>query len=577
MSKKGSNKVDVQLAIQDFRYFLAEVWKHLRLPRPTRMQLYIAEYLQRPMKRRQLQALRGIGKTWITGAYVCWRLLRNPNEKVVIVSQTGGHADNIAMFIRQLIRTMSILQHLEPRKDQRKSTVSFDVNGCEVSVQPSVKALGITSQLQGNRASILISDDVEGQQNSATEKRRSDLLTAVGEYEAILQTGDDCEILVLGTPQSVESIYNKMEDKGYFKQVFPARYPLNPSLYNGALAEYIQMDLDINPDLAGKPVDSRFSEIDLIQRELSYGKSAFNLQFQLDVTLSDANKYPLKLRDLIVSDLTPTKALSDLIWTNSSNQEVDLPNVGFTGDRMYRPLNNNSDLLNYQGTVLSIDPAGMGKDEIGWAVVSHLTGNIYVPDFGGLKGGYSDENLLKLAEIALEYKVSKIVMERNFGDGMFASLLQPILAAIYPVQIEEVRHSTQKELRIIDTLEPMLNQHRLVLDYSAIKRDIDKALADTTDLGYSLIHQLTHITKDRGSLQHDDRLDALTIGVSYWNEKGILKQDTKKALESYRQRQIEKELERRRDIFIKHQNKIRNRGGGNISKSLGKLKAFKNT
>ena len=160
---------------------------------------------------------------------------------------------------------------------------------------------------------------------------------------------------------------------------------------------------------------------------------------------------------------------------------------------------------------------------------------------------------------------------------MFASLLQPILAAIYPVQIEEVRHSTQKELRIIDTLEPMLNQHRLVLDYSAIKRDIDKALADTTDLGYSLIHQLTHITKDRGSLQHDDRLDALTIGVSYWNEKGILKQDTKKALESYRQKQLEKELERRRDVFIKHQNKIRGKVGGNISKSLGKLKAFKNT
>ena len=577
MRKKGSNKADVQLAIQDFRYFLAEVWNHLRLPKPTRMQLYIAEYLQKPMKRRQLQALRGIGKTWITGAYVCWRLLRNPNEKVVIVSQTGGHADNIAMFIRQLIRTMPILMHLEPRKDQRKSTVSFDVNGCEVSVQPSVKALGITSQLQGNRASILISDDVEGQQNSATEKRRSDLLKAVGEYEAILQTGDDCEILVLGTPQSVESIYNKMEDKGYFKQVFPARYPLDPSLYNGTLAEYIQRDLDINPDLAGKPVDSRFSEIDLIQRELSYGKSEFNLQFQLDVTLSDANKYPLKLRDLIISDLTPSKALCDLIWTNSVNQEIDLPNLGFTGDRMYRPLNNNTELLDYQGTVLAIDPAGMGKDEIGWAVVSHLTGSIYVPNFGGLKGGYSDENLIKLAEIALEYKVSKIVMERNFGDGMFASLMQPVLAAIYPVQIEEVRHNTQKELRIIDTLEPMLNQHRLVFDYSAVKRDIDKALMDTNDFGYSLIHQLTHITKDRNSLQHDDRLDALTIGVSYWNEKGILKQDTKKSLESYRQRQIEKELKRRRDVFIANQNKISNRSGGNISKSLGKLRAFKNT
>lgn len=564
----------IQLAIQDFRFFLKLVWKHLRLPKPTRMQLYIADYLQKRMKRKQLQALRGIGKTWITGAYVCWRLLRNPNEKVVIVSQTGGHADNIAIFIRQLIKTMPILVHLEPRKDQRKSTVSFDVNGCEVSVQPSVKALGITSQLQGNRASILISDDVEGQQNSATEKRRSDLLKAVGEYEAILQTDENSEILVLGTPQSIESIYNKMETKGYFKQVFPARYPEDVSIYNGTLAEYIQYDLDVNPELAGKSIDSRFSDQDLLERELSYGKSEFNLQFQLDVTLSDANKYPLKLRDLIIADLSPSKALGELLWTNSSSEELDLPNLGFTGDRLYRHLKtSNNMLLPYQGTILAIDPAGMGQDEIGFAVVSHLSGMIYVPEFGGISGGYSQDNLIKLAEIAETYQVNKIVMERNFGDGMFASLLQPVLNAIYPCMIEEVRNSTQKELRIIDTLEPLLNQHRLVLNYSAVEKDINEALVDSKRIGYSLIHQLSHITKDRGSLQHDDRLDALTIGVSYWKDYGILKQNTAVALDRYEKAQIEKELKRRVDVFHKHQKNLQ-KSSNNKNSNLGYIKAF---
>lgn len=511
--------------------------------------------------------------TWITGAYVCWRLLRNPNEKVVIVSQTGGHADNIAIFIRQLIKTMPILVHLEPRKDQRKSTVSFDVNGCEVSVQPSVKALGITSQLQGNRASILISDDVEGQQNSATEKRRADLLKAVGEYEAILQTDDNSEILVLGTPQSIESIYNKMETKGYFKQVFPARYPEDVSIYNGTLAEYIQYDLDVNPELAGKSIDSRFSDQDLLERELSYGKSEFNLQFQLDVTLSDANKYPLKLRDLIIADLSPSKALGELLWTNSSSEELDLPNLGFTGDRLYRHVKtSNNMLLPYQGTILAIDPAGMGQDEIGFAVVSHLSGMIYVPEFGGMSGGYSQENLIKLAEIAETYQVNKIVMERNFGDGMFASLLQPVLNAIYPCMIEEVRNSTQKELRIIDTLEPLLNQHRLVFSYSAVEKDINEALVDSKRIGYSLIHQLSHITKDRGSLQHDDRLDALTIGVSYWKDYGILKQNTAVALDRYEKAQIEKELKRRQDVFHKHQKAL---SGNKTKGALSSIKAFR--
>lgn len=182
------NQQETKACIQDFKVFLKYTWLHLRLPQPTRMQYYIADYLQEGHKRSQLEALRGIGKTWITGAYVAWRLLRNPNEKILIISQSGAHSDNIAIFIRKLIDTMPILEHLIPRADQRSSVISFDVNGCEVSVQPSVKALGITSQLQGNRASLLISDDVEGQNNSAAEKRRQDLLNQVAEYEAILQT-----------------------------------------------------------------------------------------------------------------------------------------------------------------------------------------------------------------------------------------------------------------------------------------------------------------------------------------------------------------------------------------------------
>lgn len=161
-------------------------------------------------------------------------------------------------------------------------------------------------------------------------------------------------------------------------------------------------------------------------------------------------------------------------------------------------------------------------------------------------------------------------------DGMFASLLQPVLSAIYPCMIEEVRNSTQKELRIIDTLEPLLNQHRLVLNYTAVEKDINEALADTKRIGYSLIHQLSHITKERGSLQHDDRLDALTIGVSYWNEYGILKQNTAVALDRYEKAQIQKELKRRKEVFLNHQKSISSNNSGNKTKGiLSSLKAFK--
>ena len=126
-------------------------------------------------------------------------------------------------------------------------------------------------------------------------------------------------------------------------------------------------------------------------------------------------------------------------------------------------------------------------------------------------------------------------------DGMFDQLLKPILKNIWPATIEEVRSSKQKELRIIDTLEPLLNQHRLVFDKSLVMNDVKEALTDGVRLPYSFIYQLTHITKQRGSLAHDDRLDALSIGLAAIVE--LVGVDEDDARLSYQQEQMEQLLE----------------------------------
>ena len=59
----------------DFRNFLFLCWKQLGLPDPTPVQYDIAEYIQHGPKRRVIQAFRGVGKSWITSAYVCHQLL----------------------------------------------------------------------------------------------------------------------------------------------------------------------------------------------------------------------------------------------------------------------------------------------------------------------------------------------------------------------------------------------------------------------------------------------------------------------------------------------------------------------
>ena len=532
---------ELKQCVQQFPIFLKEVFHCINLPEPTPLQRDVAKTLQEGDTRLLIQAFRGLGKTYMAGAYAAWRLLRDPNEKVLIISASGGHATAISTFIHKLLVSVPLLEHLQPGSDQRNSVMAFDVSGCETTVQPSCKCLGITSQLQGNRASLLIADDIETSINSATEIMRAKIIQQVAEFDSILQTTEGASILGLGTPQTGDSIYNRFTDKGFRVCIWPSRIPEDPALYEGKLAPYIQNMIDYGGNI-GDPTDVRFSHEDLLEREASVGKSYYNLQYQLDTTLSDADKYPLKQEDLIVSDIDTIKGPISMGYSSQRKDLIDLPNLGFTGDCMFGPGRIDEDYTDYHYSIMSIDPSGRGSDEMGYAVMKYLHGKIYVVDVGGLQGGYKDENLFKLAHIAKVHNVNTIYTESNFGDGMFDQLLQPILKKVHPAAIEEVRSSKQKELRIIDTMEPLLNQHRLVFDKTMVKKDIEGALTDAQKLPYSLIYQMTHITRQRGCLRHDDRLDALSIGLQQLVETVGVDEDD--MVKDYREEQLDATLDK---------------------------------
>ena len=96
---------------------------------------------------------------------------------------------------------------------------------------------------------------------------------------------------------------------------------------------------------------------------------------------------------------------------------------------------------------------------------------------------------------------------------MATALLKRVMAKIHPCEIEEVRHNVQKEKRIIDTLEPIMNSHRLVVDDLLIKEDFK------LEPDHQLFRQMTRITRDKGALRHDDQIDALAIAANYWVER----------------------------------------------------------
>lgn len=527
---------------EDFRKFLWVIWHHLNLPDPTPVQYDMGLYLQHGPRRSIIEAFRGVGKSWITAAFVLWCLWRNPQMKIMVVSQSKERADSFSIFCKRLIFDVPLLAFLQPQGDQRASNIAFDVGPAHPDQSPSVKSVGITGQLTGSRADMIVADDIETPNNSMTQTQRDQVAERVKEFDAVLKPNG--RIMYLGTPQTEMTLYNKMPERGYEIRVWPARMPKAGNDYGGRLAPFIQ-----NMGLKeGEPTDpARFTDLDLMEREASYGRSGFALQFQLDTTLSDANKYPLKLSDLIVMSGVATwqQAPASIQWSSGPEYaQQDLPVVGLDGDKLYRPMMVSKELSDFQGCVMAIDPSGRGADETGYAVVKMCMGMLYLVDMGGYRDGYGNATLEGLAEVAKKHGVNEIVIESNFGDGMFASVFSPVLNRIYPCHIEEVRHNTQKEKRIIDTLEPVMNQHRLVVDAELFNKDFnerDEDVSPEQQKHYMLFHQMTRVTKDRGSLAHDDRLDPLAMAVKYWVD--AMAADVEESLTKQREEAMQREIE----------------------------------
>ena len=520
-------KGQIEKAKTDFRVFVFILWRTLGLPEPTPIQYDIAKSLMNPLSDRFIiQGFRGVAKSYLTCAYAVWQLWKNPQIKVLVVSASKDRADANAVFIKRIITLLPFLKDLLPTDKQRNTQNVFDVGLAVPDISPSVKSVGITGQITGSRADLLIADDVEIPNNSATQVQRDKLNESVKEFDSILKPGG--QILYLGTPQSEMSLYNELQKRGYTARVWTVEYPSTQKErdeYGDTLAPYIAKDWE---EKKGKPTDPmRFDELEIAKRRLSYGKAGFSLQFMLNTNLSDIERYPLKIQDLIVTDLDMKEASLKWNWcADAGKRHADLASVALKGDYFYAPLSRSEETEAYTGTVMAIDPSGRGKDETAYAIIKYLNGYLFVMEVGGYQTGYSEATLTNLANQAKFWGVNTVLYESNFGDGMFGQLLKPVFNRIHPCAVEEVRSMAQKEKRIVETLEPVMMRHKLIVNKTVIKEDYK---VYENNQHYSLIYQMTRLTTDRGALAHDDRLDALSMAISYW--KDVMDRDEQQGID----------------------------------------------
>jgi len=524
-----------------FEDFLYDCMTELMGFECSELQIDIGRFMQSDVKNGMIQAQRSQAKSTIVAMFAVWQLIHDCKHRVLIISAGSEVAAEIANWVIQIIMSWDILECMRPDRQHgdRASSKSFDINwqlkGAEKS--PSIACIGITANMQGRRADLLIPDDIESSKNGTTEVQRAALEHLSKDFTSICQSG---RIMYLGTPQTVDSIYNNLQSRGYVIRVWTGRFPTKEELptYEGRLAPYLQDKMDNDPTLQlgggldgsrGHPTDPiLLGEEALAKKELDQGPAYFNLQHMLNTNLSDEQRHPLKPKNLVMMNVPLDKAPGQIQWMPSPANMIQA--TGFTcKPEFYRPFSVSTELYEYEGKHMYVDTAGGGKngDETVAAVTYFLHGYVFLAEILKLPGGYGDENYKQLSELAFRHQVNLIDVEKNFGFGAFASNWRPILLNYYQTMgksgcpaIEDVWESGQKELRIIDTLEPLMARHKFIVNESIIEYDqfsIKKYPIDVQQT-YSFFHQMCKISVDKGALIHDDSLDAVAGSVRHWVE-----------------------------------------------------------
>ncbi len=487
--------------IEDFRNHLYATMKYLFGVAPTDLQYAMAEALQDYGTDMQLQAGRGAGKSVLTSILASWFLLRDPDATIMVLSATAQKAVEFISMTRRILDLVPYCKHLAPGEHMTDNAFAFNCGAREkVGQDASVFARGITSQITGSHADIVISDDIEIEGNSDTEVQREKLLGRLHELEQIRNPGG--RVIMLGTPQTRDSIYNKLAE-GYPQIKFPAVIP-DPTVQSQVenVAQWV-LELQGEPGTSTQP--ERFSQELLEERKAKIGPTKFDLHYRLDCSLADVNKYPLRLSDLVVFDVDSEMFPEKVIWA-SSEPYKHIPSFGLSGDRIHKPMYISPAFIPYTQTAVFVDPSGRGSDETAVCVASTVNGYIIIHELIGLDGGYDEPTLEKICKKALEYGASEIRVESNFGDGTVAALLRPIAVRICgQVGVSDYRVSGSKEKRMISAIEPVMAAHRLVFNSATIRDEQTQK-------------QITRLTEMKGSLRHDDRVDVLSAACEYWKD-----------------------------------------------------------
>ena len=156
--------------------------------------------------------------TTITMDYVTYRICKDPNIRVIIISENKAMAEKFLTGIKDRLthpRYEALHNDFGPAGGFKVGASKWTGNMIYVGNRdsgekdPTVEVLGVGSQIQGARAELIIMDDCVTLRNCRTEAQRDKIVHYI-DQDVSSRLGPDGKLLLVGTRVSANDLYRHM-------------------------------------------------------------------------------------------------------------------------------------------------------------------------------------------------------------------------------------------------------------------------------------------------------------------------------------------------------------------------------
>ena len=166
---------------------------------------FLCDVVNGDVRRGLMMAFRHSGKSTIVGIFAACTLFLHPNTRILILSAETHLATRMVMHIRNILENHSWCVDMIPKNKREWAENKITINRPIGIREPSVVCQGITGNITGLRADLIICDDVEVPNTCNTMRKRAALRERLRELDFILSPKGS--MIYIGTPHTMDTIY----------------------------------------------------------------------------------------------------------------------------------------------------------------------------------------------------------------------------------------------------------------------------------------------------------------------------------------------------------------------------------